>query len=57
MNRIINCLNGFSPFVSINIKHGEQIGNIILSVKNKFELTGTYTIKLHKIEIEKELLE
>jgi Leucine-rich repeat (LRR) protein len=26
MNRIINCLNGFSPLVSINIKDGEQIG-------------------------------
>jgi Leucine-rich repeat (LRR) protein len=26
MNRIINCLNGFSPLVVINIKDGEQIG-------------------------------
>ena len=57
MNRVINCLNGFSPLVNINIKDGEQIGNIIILVKNKLELTGTYTVGQHKIEVEKELLE
>jgi hypothetical protein len=57
MNRVINCLNGFSPLVVINIKDGEQIGNIIILVKNKLELTGTYTVKQHKIEVEKELIE
>ena len=57
MNRVINCLNGFSPLVVINIKDGEQIGNIIILVKNKLELTGTYTVKQHKIEVERELLE
>ena len=57
MNRVINCLNGFSPLVNINIKDGEQISNIIILVKNKLELTGTYTIEQHKIEVEKELLE
>ena len=57
MNRIINCLNGFSPLVNINIKDGEQIGNIIILVKNKLELTGTYTVEKHKTEVEKELLE
>ena len=57
MNRVINCLNGFSPLVVINIKDGEQIGNIIILVKNKLELTGVYTIEQHKTEVEKELLE
>jgi hypothetical protein len=57
MNRVINCLNGFSPFVNINIKDSEQIGNIIILVKNKLELTGVYTIEQHKTEVEKELLE
>ena len=57
MNRIINCLNGFSPLVSININDGEQIGNIIILVKNKLELTRVYTIEQHKIEVENELLE
>ena len=57
MNRVINCLNGFSPLVTINIKDSEQIGNIIILVKNKLELTGVYTIEQHKTEVEKELLE
>ena len=57
MNRIINCLNGFSPLVNINIKDGEQISNIIILVKNKLELTNSYTVEQHKIEVEKELLE
>ena len=57
MNRIINCLNGFSPLVVIKIKDGEQIGNIIILVKNKLELTNTYTVEQHKIEVKKELLE
>ena len=57
MNRVINCLNGFSHLVNINIKDGEQIGNIIILVKNKLELTETYTVENHKIEVERELLE
>ena len=57
MNRVINCLNGFSPLVNINIKYGEQIGNIIILIKNKLELTNSYTVEQHKIEVEKELLE
>ena len=47
----------FSPLVVININDGEQIGNIIILVKNKLELTGTYTVGQHKLEVEKELLE
>jgi len=57
MNRVINCLNGFSPLVNINIKYREQIGNIIILVKNKLESMGVYTVENHKIEVEKELLE
>ena len=57
MNRDNNCLNGFSPLVVINIKYREQIGNIIILVKNKLESTEVYTIEQHKIEVEKELFE
>jgi len=61
MNRVVNCLNGFSPLVNINIKDGEQIGNIIILIKKKLEqssnIYGSYTIEKHKIEVEKELLE
>ena len=48
INRIINCLNGFSPLVSINISDNEQIGNIIVIIKEKLELTNSYTIETHK---------
>ena len=57
MNRVINCLNGFSPLVNINIKDGEQIGNIIVLIKNKLVLSSSYTIEKHKREVEKELFE
>ena len=57
MNRIINCLNGFSNLVVINIKDGEQIGNIIILVKHNLELVNSYTVEQHKIDVEKELLD
>jgi hypothetical protein len=57
MNRIINCLNGFSSLVVINIKDAEQIGNIIILVKNKLESCNSYTVEQHKIDVEKELLD
>ena len=57
MCRVINCLNGFSPLVNININDGEQIGNIIILVKDKLYLSNDYTIEKHKSEVEKELSE
>jgi Leucine-rich repeat (LRR) protein len=55
--RVVNCLNGFSPLVNIQINDVEQIGNIIILIKHKLELNKTYTVELHKIQVEKELLE
>jgi len=57
INRVINCLNGFSPLVSIQISENEQIGNIIVIIKEKLELTNSYTIESHKELVEKELVE
>ena len=57
INGVINCLNGFSPLVSIQISDGEQIWNIIVMSKEKLELTGSYTIGSHKELVEKELVE
>ena len=57
MCRVINCLNGFSHLVNININDGEQIGNIIVLVKNKLESSDNYTIEKHKSEVQNELLE
>jgi Leucine-rich repeat (LRR) protein len=55
--RVVNSLNGFSPLVNIIINDTEQIGNIIILIKHKLELNNIYTIELHKIQVEKELLE
>jgi hypothetical protein len=38
MNRVVNCLNGFSSLVNIKINDSEQIGNIILIVKKKLQV-------------------
>jgi len=57
LNRIVNCLNGFSPLVNIYIKDNEQIGNIIFLIKDKLEKENSYTIKKHKELVIKELEE
>jgi len=55
MNRVINCLNGFSKYVEISIQDSEQIGNIIYLVKEK--LGDEYTVDKHRDEVKKELKE
>lgn len=57
INRVINCLNGFSPLVNIHIADGEQIGNIIILERQKLELVGNYSVEQHKSNVEHELSE
>jgi len=57
MNRSVNCLNGFSSLVKINIQDSEQIGNVIFLVKDKLEKEGRYIIEMHKEIVSKELKE
>jgi hypothetical protein len=57
MNRVVNCLNGFSKLVDIKIKNSEQIGNIILIIKEKLELENNYSVDKHKKLVIKELEE
>jgi len=57
MNRVINCLNGFSPLVTIQIQDSEQIGNIIFIIKEQLEVSRTYTIETHKELVSKEMTE
>ena len=57
MNRSVNCLNGFSSHVKINIQDSEQIGNIIFLVKDKLEKEGRYIIEMHKEIVSYELKE
>ncbi len=58
MNRIVNCLNGFSQLVDIRISDGEQIGNVIVMLKDKaLDSEGNYSISKHKQLVEHELEE
>ena len=52
MSRLINCLNGFSNLVKVNISDNEQIGNIIALLQEK-HLNNSNIKEI----IEKELLE
>jgi Leucine-rich repeat (LRR) protein len=55
MSRLINCLNGFDNHIVINISNNEQIGNIIILIKDKLIAENKYTIELHKEIVMKEL--
>jgi len=52
LSRLINCLNGFDKRVSIKINDKEQILNVIIGIRNKYE-----NLERQKEEVTKELLE
>jgi hypothetical protein len=55
ISRLINCLNGFDDNIIIHISNNEQIGNIIILIRERLILENKYTIELHKEIIMKEL--
>ena len=58
MNRVVNCLNGFSPLVDIRISDSEQIGNVIVMLKAKaLDAKGNYSGSRHKQLVKHELQE
>ena len=48
ISRLVNCLNGFDPLVTIQISDNEQIGNIISLVKTQLKDKNEYTVERHK---------
>jgi hypothetical protein len=52
LSRLVNSLSGYSDKVSIKISSAEEIGNVILIMKDKYN-----DIEEVKINVEKELLE
>jgi Leucine-rich repeat (LRR) protein len=54
LSRLVNCLNGFSSLVTININSSEQIANIIQLTKNNMI---EYNVEEHKKIVRKELQE
>ena len=57
ISRLINCLNGFTDLVHVIIGDNQQIGNIIILIKEKLELENNYSIEKHKELVKKELIE
>ena len=57
MSRLINCLNGFTPLVEIQINDNHQIGNIVILVKEHLLQEENYSVENHKKDVEKELIE
>jgi hypothetical protein len=55
ITRLVNCLNGLSDLVKINIFDNQQIGNIIIIIKQ--QLGDNYTIEKHKELVKNELQE
>jgi hypothetical protein len=55
LSRLVNCINGFSDLVEIKINDNQQIGNVIILIRNELELKKEYTIEEHKKRVEEEL--
>ena len=55
ITRLVNCLNGFTDLVKINISDNQQIGNIIVIIKEKLQLDNNYSVEKHKELVIKEL--
>ena len=57
ITRLVNCLNGFYDDISVNISEKEQIGNIIVSIKNRLNPHNPNFIEIWKEQVAKELRE
>jgi len=57
ISRLINCLNGFTDLVRIEISDSEQIGNIIIVTQRRLTAKDNYSVEEHQKIVKKELLE
>jgi len=57
ITRLVNCLNGFDSKIHINISDNEQIGNIIILIKNQLIVECKYDLENHKRLVKINLLE
>ena len=55
LNRIVNCLSGFSSLVTIQINDSDQISNVIIIVKKQLLLSNKYSIDEHKRLVKSDL--
>ena len=57
ISRLVNCLVGFDPLVTIQITDNEQIANVISTISQSLNNKNTYTVELHKNMVKKQLEE
>lgn len=57
LSRLVSVLDGFYEDISINIGDQEQIGNIIMIIKDNLDRQNNYSIENHKQLVSKELNE
>ena len=57
ISRLVNCLNGFNDNIKINISDNEQIGNIIILIKNQLTEKNEYNLETHKKLVIENLLD
>lgn len=57
ISRLINCLTGISEDVNIQIADTDQIGNVIIIVRNRLIKENDYSVEKHKEIVKEELLE
>ena len=48
MSRLVNCLNGYDELVNINISDNEQIGQVIVFIRDQLLEKNIYTVEEHK---------
>ena len=57
ISRLVNCLAGFDPLVSIQIADNEQIANVITTVERNLTNENSYSVETHKEFVSKQLEE
>jgi len=57
MSRLVNCLNGYTNCVQIQISDAEQIGYVIQLVRQELETSNEYSVEKHKELVRTELFD
>jgi Leucine-rich repeat (LRR) protein len=55
LSRLVNCLNGFSHLIEIKISDNQQIGNVIVIIRNELIAKNSYSVEEHKKRVIEEL--
>ena len=57
LTRLVNVLNGYYDDINIEIGDSEQLGNVVIAIRDTLMKTGKYTQEEHRKEVRKEFEE